>query len=65
MNALSNKRRPMKWGYAGDQAPLMGRRGLAHGIHAWAVGDVKAPGRPFAQHRKDVGEGKVYEVEQG
>jgi hypothetical protein len=29
MNALSNKQRPMKWGYAGDQAPLMGRRLLA------------------------------------
>jgi hypothetical protein len=37
MNAPASKQRPMKWGYTGDQVPLMGRSNLAHGSHAWAV----------------------------
>jgi hypothetical protein len=48
----------MKWSYAGDQAQLMGRRSLAHGIHAWAV-NVSNMAEPLNRPpQKDVGKVK-------
>jgi hypothetical protein len=55
MNALANRLRPMKWGYAGDQAPLMGRSGVAHGIYALAVAVSNLSELPIYPLGKDVG----------
>ena len=58
INALASYRRPMKWGFLADLAPLMGRNQVAQALMPGRSPYQTCRNHLLARPRKDVGKGK-------